>query len=91
MARFISARSDAAWGPHLRSLPLTDTHRHRLPAFPVYQPIRSVIVLDPFAGSGSTLVAAAEMNRRYVGIEISHDYWQAARQRLAEGREGKPA
>ena len=45
---------------------------------------RGDVVLDPFAGSGSTLEAAANMRRHYVGIEISQDYWQAATERLAE-------
>jgi site-specific DNA-methyltransferase (adenine-specific) len=42
------------------------------------------LVLDPFAGSGSTLVAAAELRRRYLGIEIERRYWQVARRQLKE-------
>lgn len=41
------------------------------------------IVLDPFAGSGSTLVAAAMMGRGYLGIELDQRYATAARNRLA--------
>jgi len=41
-------------------------------------------VLDPFAGSGSTLVAAAELGRRYLGIETNPDDVQLAEQRLAK-------
>lgn len=42
------------------------------------------LVLDPFAGSGTTLVAAAQLGRRYLGIELSPTYAEQARRRLAE-------
>jgi DNA modification methylase len=40
------------------------------------------IVLDPFAGSGSTLVAAKESGRNYIGIEIDDTFFQIAEDRL---------
>jgi DNA modification methylase len=43
----------------------------------------SGIVLDPFAGSGSTLVAAALTGRDYLGIELEDRYCNLARRRLA--------
>lgn len=42
------------------------------------------IVLDPFAGSGSTCVAAAESNRRYIGIELLEQYHAAGVRRLEQ-------
>lgn len=40
------------------------------------------LVIDPFAGSGSTCVAAHQNNRRYVGIEINPEYHTMAKGRL---------
>ena len=40
--------------------------------------------LDPFLGSGATLVACAEQGRQGVGIELSPRYAQVARRRLAQ-------
>jgi site-specific DNA-methyltransferase (adenine-specific) len=42
------------------------------------------IVLDPFLGSGSTAVAAKRTGRRYIGIEVSKEFCQLARQRVKE-------
>jgi site-specific DNA-methyltransferase (adenine-specific) len=41
------------------------------------------IVLDPFNGSGTTVVAAALLGRKYVGIDQSQEYVDYARKRLA--------
>ena len=42
------------------------------------------LILDPFAGSGTTLVAALQSGRRYMGIEISPQHFETAQKRLYE-------
>ena len=42
------------------------------------------IVLDIFNGSGTTAVAAKQLHRRYIGIEISQKYCEIAKQRLGQ-------
>ena len=42
------------------------------------------LVLDPFVGSGSALVAAARLGRRYVGYDTDGEYVDIARRRVAE-------
>lgn len=40
------------------------------------------IILDPFIGSGTTAIAAKHCNRNFIGIEISEEYCELARQRI---------
>lgn len=45
---------------------------------------KNQLVLDPYAGSGSTLLAAKLLGRRYVGFEINPEYVRICRERLEE-------
>lgn len=40
------------------------------------------IVFDPFMGVGSTGIAAIELNRRFIGVEIDETYYHAAKKRI---------
>jgi len=42
------------------------------------------IVLDPFCGSGTTALAAKELGRNYIGIEINPHYCEIAKKRVAQ-------
>jgi site-specific DNA-methyltransferase (adenine-specific) len=40
------------------------------------------IILDPFTGSGTAVVAAKNLNRKYIGIDITPEYLEIAQKRL---------
>jgi DNA modification methylase len=44
------------------------------------------VVLDPFVGSGTTALAAAQLGRYYVGIDVSKKYVELARKRLSHAQ-----
>ncbi len=43
---------------------------------------REGVVLDPFAGSGTTLITALELGRKSIGIELNSKYCEMARERM---------
>lgn len=47
------------------------------------------IVLDPFAGSGTTCLAAKNVGQHYIGIEINRNYAEIARERINSASESK--
>lgn len=67
-------------------------NRNHSAAFPIELPAWFIklftqeedVVLDPFVGSGTTAVAAAERKRNFVGIDISEDYCVLSRKRLSD-------
>jgi DNA modification methylase len=64
----------------------TDEHPHKKPAQLIEALIQQSsqpgdIVLDPFAGSGTTCLAAKSLDRRFVGIELDATYHELAEMR----------
>lgn len=69
--------------------------RLKNPKHPTQKPVRVLrwlielgsnpgdLVLDPFMGVGSTGVAALELDRRFIGIELDPTYFEAAERRIA--------
>ena len=41
------------------------------------------VVLDPYAGSGTTLLAAAQLRRRWVGIELKAEFVRLIERRMS--------
>ena len=82
------AKQTSIWT--LKPVPRSSDH----PApFPLEIPVRAIYslaggrvltVLDPFCGTGTTLVAAKLLGHRYVGFDISPDYVEYARKRLLQ-------
>jgi len=79
------------------SSPMCTTTSERVAGHPCAKPIawaswlveRSVpeggVLVDPFMGSGTTLVAAKHLHRQAIGIEIDERYCELAANRLAQG------
>jgi site-specific DNA-methyltransferase (adenine-specific) len=79
--RFQSLKSDSGLHPTQKPLKLMEILID-------LSTVEHQIVLDPFCGSGTTLVAALKLNRHYIGIEKEERYYNVAQNRIKKEKYG---
>ncbi|MFI6681902.1 DNA methyltransferase [Kribbella sp. NPDC050470] len=77
---FLIGREPMAKHPSPKPLDITTWFMSRMPGYDLGRG-----VLDPFAGSGTTLVAAKLLGRKAIGVEAEERYCEVAAQRLSQG------
>ena len=71
-----------------QALAINTGHKAPVPVYVMqrlYKPFAPGVVLDPFCGSGSVLLAAKQLGGKAIGIEIEERYCEIAAQRLTQG------
>ncbi|MHC4120758.1 MAG: DNA-methyltransferase [Planctomycetota bacterium] len=87
----IDKKDFAEWFSQIWTIPGASTKKHPAP-FPLELAMRLVrmfsfhgdTVLDPFCGSGTSLIAALKNSRNGIGIEIDHEYCRIAAKSLSK-------
>ncbi len=86
---------DDVWGINPPIPRVVGTAKERMPDFPTQLPLALLrpivacasapgdLVIDPFSGSGTTGAACIELGRRFIGLELSEDFADLSRARLA--------
>ncbi|MCS7285486.1 MAG: site-specific DNA-methyltransferase, partial [Hydrogenobacter thermophilus] len=73
-------------------------HKDHPAVFPIELPTRIIhsiledrpgVVIDPFCGTGTTLVSALLLGKQYIGIDISQEYIEYAQKRLQNAEKEK--
>lgn len=85
VVRSMSRNKRCVW--RIPTRPFKESHFAVFPEELIITPIKSGcpiggVVLDPFMGSGTTGLVAKKLNRKYVGIELNHEYIKIAENRI---------